>query len=145
MRGLIERLQLKLRRWILGDMIQAQNALLVQSALIIGTGENLVRQNGLVLQELARLRAEHATLVTDSFSRNAAVREELDKVREGIEVQGQVFRIDSKAAIAELKDSVDRLVELVTPKAERLQGRRPVGGWDQVVADNLKQFQEPVK
>jgi hypothetical protein len=132
MRGLMRQLRARLRTWLLKEEMAAIDCMLLQSALIVGTGENLLRQNALVLQELEAVRV----LI------GGAVLQELDKAREGIEVQVQVLRIDAKAAMAETKASVDRLVELVTPKAERLQGRRPVGGWDEVVSQNLQQFEE---
>lgn len=144
-RSVIGKVQAKVRRWLLGDVQAGLDCLLLQHALVLGTGENQVRQNALVLKELEELRGRLSAMENDvltlresELSHNRGVLSAIDSVH---------IRSDkSLAAIATVGESVDRLVELVTPKAERLQGRRPpVGGWDQVVVDNLKQFEEPAK
>jgi hypothetical protein len=133
MRGLIAKLRGALRSWLFKEETVALDCLLVQNALIVGTGENLVRQNGLVLQELEAVRVLVGGTVIEEIRRRDEWGAEWHKARQA----------ENDAAIAKLQESVDRLVELVTPKVERLQGRRPVGGWDDVVTKNLEQFQEP--
>lgn len=126
-----------IRRWLLGDVQKSLDCLLVQNALVIGTGENLVRQNGLVLKAIDELQVSlHA--LRDSEERH--FRGTLSAV-DGVHLRSE----NALGAIAKVGESVDRLVELVTPKAERLRGRRPVGGWDQVLTENLKQFEEAEK
>jgi hypothetical protein len=134
MRSLKVRFRAWLRGFLLKEETDALYCLLVQNALIVGTGENLVRQNGLVLKALEGLQTSlHA--LRDSEERHYR------DARIGI--VGVHERSDNALeAIAKVGDSVDRLVELVTPRAERLQGRRPVGGWDEVVADNARKMQE---
>jgi hypothetical protein len=132
LRGLIRQLRVRLRAWLLKEEIAAIGCLLVQSALVVGTGENLVRQNGLVLQELEAVRVLIGGIVIEEICRRDEQGAEWHKARQA----------ENEGAIAKLQENVDRLVELITPKAERLQGRRPVGGWDEVLNRNLDQFQE---
>jgi hypothetical protein len=129
MRGL--NLYSRVQAWLGLDLV---NARLV---LLNGAAENQVRQNGLVLQELEanREQVREMRAAIESNANDAAARH-------------LVWLESSKEtdhAIFETKASVDRLVELVTPRAERLQGRRPVGGWDEVVTQNLQQFEEQAR
>ena len=135
-------LRARLRHWLLKEDIAAIDCMLVQSALIIGTGETLVRQNALVLKSLEYVQSSlHA--MRDSEERHYRnVLDDLKRRDEQAAAWHEGQRTSQDAAIFETKAAVDRLVELVTPKAQRLQGRRPIGGWDDVVAQNVEQFKE---